>query len=734
MNAVYVAGQPVQLGARLGKGGEGEVFRLADDPTKAVKLYTVADLSSRRAKVLAMIAKGLADKTPQVAYPLAIATNSSGAFQGFVMRVVADHQPFHELYPPGPRKANFPSADYRFLVRAGLNIARAVASIHQTSCVIGDINHSSILISQKALVALIDADSFQIVEGANKFLCRVGVPEYTPPELQGISLDSITRTPNHDAFGLAVVLFLLLFMGRHPFMGRPKRGDPPSLDEAIKAYRYAYTEQRDVGLMLPPGTPLPSTISSRLAGLFERAFSNAGPVQRPTAQQWVEELSEFEKGLVQCSRNTLHYVPSVATSCPWCQMEKTLGVILFVPFHPLPDLVTKAFDPGSSGFDLEKLWREICEIRCPRPDKLTPLLIASSVSSPSPAALDAAANQSSAESPIAWRYLRLPLLLGATVSAVLWPSATFILSLIVGVYAFFQMKKAPTPFEVEQFNRRFVEAELKWRRELDRWVDRVGAGSFFNLLDDLRNKKQEYDQLAATETKAVNSYKANLHHHHLHVFLSSRLIRHAKLKGIGPAKEAALTLAGIESAADIVEHRLTGVSGFGPVLRQVLFDWRQQNERKFAFNAQLTDLDRGELAKIRLATEKRAAELRQGLLTGRENLKRLAERVQKVTSSPDPVLTAIHTERDQAGYDLRHLGFTLPVVAVQSPQVRASSLGSPSPASHSPIMPGASIGGNPQCPRCGRVMIKRIARRGSNRGGAFWGCSRFPLCRATRPY
>lgn len=35
----------------------------------------------------------------------------------------------------------------------------------------------------------------------------------------------------------------------------------------------------------------------------------------------------------------------------------------------------------------------------------------------------------------------------------------------------------------------------------------------------------------------------------------------------------------------------------------------------------------------------------------------------------------------------------------------------------------------PDCPKCGRPMVRRTARRGANAGGEFWGCSEFPRCR-----
>ena len=37
----------------------------------------------------------------------------------------------------------------------------------------------------------------------------------------------------------------------------------------------------------------------------------------------------------------------------------------------------------------------------------------------------------------------------------------------------------------------------------------------------------------------------------------------------------------------------------------------------------------------------------------------------------------------------------------------------------------------PVCPRCGKPMALRTARKGPNAGSQFWGCSGYPECRAT---
>lgn len=41
--------------------------------------------------------------------------------------------------------------------------------------------------------------------------------------------------------------------------------------------------------------------------------------------------------------------------------------------------------------------------------------------------------------------------------------------------------------------------------------------------------------------------------------------------------------------------------------------------------------------------------------------------------------------------------------------------------------------GAPQCPVCGKPMIRRMAKKGVNSGNEFWSCSGYPDCRGTRP-
>jgi restriction system protein len=66
-------------------------------------------------------------------------------------------------------------------------------------------------------------------------------------------------------------------------------------------------------------------------------------------------------------------------------------------------------------------------------------------------------------------------------------------------------------------------------------------------------------------------------------------------------------------------------------------------------------------------------------------------------------------------------------------QAVQSAPGAPSPTTIAPPSPdSASIATAVLCPTCGASMVKRTAKRGTNAGNTFWGCSNYPACRGVR--
>ena len=722
-NLFEADGKPIRLSERLGKGGEGEVYALDGNNGLAVKYYTVHDAHTREAKIRCMVAEQLSAKSPLVAFPMALVFDKARKFVGFVMARISGHQPLHELYSPGARRAAFPQANYRFLVMCAGNIARAIGMTHASGCVVGDINHSGVLVSPKAKVTLIDADSFQVSDGSKHYLCKVGVPEYTPPELQGLPLGGIVRTPNHDAFGLAVVVFQLLFMGRHPFSGRPATGDIP-LEKAIGEYRFAYSTRRSVGLQPPPGVPTLRDFPPAIGAAFEAAFSPDGRQSRPTATQWIELLNELKDSLRVCAVSNLHHYPAAASECPWCRMEKRYAVPLFIPVLPTFD-ANATFTPTLG--DVLEIWRAIETVRPP----VTRQFPQFSGSAPAPSAKMAEL----AKTRFLKRWGGWALLAGAAV-LVLNVQGAVLPAILIGAAGWWlsASKSSGDEEAVQNFRgtqTRIYQAEAEWQGQND-------GIEFVALKSELKRKKEAYEALPREQTESLNDYARNRRALQLKSYLDSFLIRQFKIPKVGPGRQAVLLSYGIETAGDITEVAVLKVPGFGPKTSQPLLNWRRHMESRFVYNAAPTSADSAATNVIRADIAQKAAKLKLELSVGPAKLAQLSAAIGARQNASLPFIETLLRQHAQSVGDLKTLGIGPPVVPRPPPIQRSPPAAFPRQATGQTASVSAtgtvSAGQSVGCPKCGGNMVIRLAMKGRHRGNKFYGCTRYPSCNGTRSF
>ncbi|HOF89127.1 MAG TPA: hypothetical protein PLZ36_13650 [Armatimonadota bacterium] len=339
--------------APIARGGEAGLYPIVGTELLIAKVYHRPTLD-RAMKLDAMIARPPVDPMsarghPSIAWPTdrLLTDEAPPRFMGYVMPRVEHMRPVFSFYNPRTRRKTCPLFHYRYLVRTARNLAAAFRALHDRGYVVGDVNESNVLVSETALVTLVDTDSFQVPAEAGVYRCPVGKPEYTPPELQGVRFREVDRKPEHDNFGLGVLIFLLLMEGTHPFAGRyTDPGDVPPLPDRILAGHFPYSAMRR-GPYEPMSTAPPiGILHPEVRNLVRLCFDHghAHPAERPTAADWQQALDHAENSLTTCKANPQHVFRTGFGACPWCQRAERLGF----DTYPSKDAVREALLASAS--------------------------------------------------------------------------------------------------------------------------------------------------------------------------------------------------------------------------------------------------------------------------------------------------------------------------------------------------------------------------------------------------
>ena len=614
------SGRPVAIArSPFAEGGEGAVYEVVDDPSMVAKVYNAPQPPDRSEKLRLMAGLARPELLKIAAWPTAtLHRKNGGPVAGILMPKVSGCKELHHLYSVAQRKKDYPEADWRFLAHAARNCAIAFETLHNHGHVIGDVNQKNLMVSNQAIVKFVDCDSFQVRgAGGSIYRCPVGVPEFTPPELQGKSFRDVDRDSNHDLFGLGVLIFHLLMMGRHPFSGvYLEPGDMP-LEKAIQGGRFAYARDPRSTRMHPPPNTLPSTtVGDKLIELFEKSFSTSGQraaQPRPTAQEWKLALDEFIAGLGQCKIDSKHVYSKHLTGCPWCELLGSKGLLFFPP-GPL------AAGAKGPAFDLLAVWGEIERVRPPllayhRPHPTVSPIQARPVPrtipppTPRPVPHPMPTTPGSVDVFLDW-VSGLGFAMGFILSFIAPPVGAVCL---MGFGTWFLVlrtsmgrrrsaiirSQTAEMTRVSQANQDLLKA---WESENKDWCREFRVRSaarvkleeqltkFESLLENesssadkryrsirgnLDKKRSEYDEAKAEYSRALTELTLRSAQMQLDRHLDSYLIRDAKLTGMNTGRISSLGSFGIESAFDVDRLTSVKVTGIGPVLTERLLNWRQ---------------------------------------------------------------------------------------------------------------------------------------------------------------
>lgn len=293
--------QPQHLSEKLAEGGEGEIYPLRDRPQVLLKRYHPSLLARRgaalQAKIEAMRGVEALRQDKRLTWPLIHAYDAQGNWVGYCM-YRAEGVPMFKLAHARLYQKHFPGLDRRRLVDYLINLVQQVQALHRQQVMVGDYNLQNILCDPASdAVTFIDCDSYQLCIGGKHYPCPVGSPDMTAKEQQNQPFEKLVRTPQSEAFSLAIILFKALMLGRHPYdiVG----GDDPVQNLCRGEFAYGIGNR---GIPKGPWYNIWSHMPHRLKSLFIQTFQEGAddPARRASLEEWHEALTlyrrEMDKG------------------------------------------------------------------------------------------------------------------------------------------------------------------------------------------------------------------------------------------------------------------------------------------------------------------------------------------------------------------------------------------------------------------------------------------------------
>lgn len=304
LSVCNAAGETVQLEETpFAQGGEAAVHDVVRFPGVVVKLYHPRILQSRadtlRRKIEAMT--GSADvarfkKGERLAWPRFSVFDASGKWRGYAMRK-ATGVPMTRLAHAMAYREHFPRLDRAALVDYILSLLGTIQELHDAKVLVGDYNPANFLChTQAQTVTLIDCDSWQVSTTAQTFRCPVTVPDMMAPELLGKDLNKVTRTPQSEYFSLAILLFKMLMLGRHPFDAIGGQGPVENIRRGYFPYGVGAG-----GIPKGPWYNIWSHMPFKIKEQFIRTFKDGctDPAERTSVAEWLDLFGLYRREMVE---------------------------------------------------------------------------------------------------------------------------------------------------------------------------------------------------------------------------------------------------------------------------------------------------------------------------------------------------------------------------------------------------------------------------------------------------
>ncbi len=270
------------------KGGEGSIHAVrylepaewVDGQTWLCKIYASRQLSEhRKPKVIKLIEMMPAGAAGLFAWPEHVVCDQRGRFRGFLMRQLEGETLARSPFAAHYRRDNH-HRDRGEFVRLALFLVKALAFLHEHAVWVMDLKPENIFFNDGRLV-LIDCDSFSIPGYPSEMYDL----RYLSPQFQKRTAAVTQRDLNDELFAVAVLLFVMLMNGQHPYAHQGGHAVSANIVKGLFPYRLDGSASDKEPFGDPKGIyfRLWTHLSRQLRSLFCRAFEPETRESHPVA-------------------------------------------------------------------------------------------------------------------------------------------------------------------------------------------------------------------------------------------------------------------------------------------------------------------------------------------------------------------------------------------------------------------------------------------------------------------
>ena len=323
--SLYLGSEAYRLGESLGAGHEAEVFALPERPNTAVKIFHRPLSAAAVQKLDYQIRLGWEVPEVTVAWPKERVTRDRNGSQviGYAMPRIDSAEDLAAIFTRSGRRRIFGRDNWSDLLQLAQQLLEQVMVIHQAGFLLADVNPRMVKLDKGRKLYFVDCNGWQINHKNHQFNGGVFVKPYQPPEILRPQNYSLWRTAESEYFSLAILIFQIVFLGKHPFVAHNSSCNNNGLENSIAnlvfPYQLGESEARP-----PPHSLTANDIDSELFEMFLRIFTPPSqPQDRPGPEHWLAKIKQQVSRLKICPESQ-HSYSSNLTNCPFCKFDKGL--------------------------------------------------------------------------------------------------------------------------------------------------------------------------------------------------------------------------------------------------------------------------------------------------------------------------------------------------------------------------------------------------------------------------